>query len=134
MIINPPTKIFVQPSALHGRGVFAKHFIHQGEIIEECPFLSLPIQPGESSPLFLDYRFNFPSGTENWEEQVIALGFGSLYNHSDSPNAYWYSDSSKRTFLFLAGKNIERGEEITVYYGDEAYWNDGRKKIIGENR
>jgi SET domain-containing protein len=126
--IDPPKKIYVDKSPIQGLGVFASDFIEENEIIEECSVLTLPIQKGEVSGLLLDYRFNYPSGVE-WEEQVVGLGFASLYNHSESPNAYWVSDNDKRTFKFIATKKISPGDEIFVYYGDVSYWNDGRHHV-----
>ena len=41
--INPPTKIYVDKSPIHGWGVFASQDIETGEIIEEVPVLELPI-------------------------------------------------------------------------------------------
>lgn len=123
MIYNP--KVYVNKSPIHGLGVFAKEFISGGEVFEECPILTLPIQKGELSSLLLDYRFNWPQGTEP-EEQVISLGFGSLYNHSENANAYWISNFENRTFLFVAHRDIQPNEEIFVWYGDVNYWNDGR--------
>ncbi len=124
-MIKMPTKIYVDKSPVHGWGVFAKEKILSGEIIEECPIASLPIVKGEHSAILIDYRFNFPSGSD-WNEQVVTFGYGSIYNHSNNSNAYWYSLNDKRTFLFVAQRDIEPGEEIFVYYGDESYWNDGR--------
>jgi SET domain-containing protein len=124
MIHNP--KVYADKSPIHGWGVFAKEDIMDGELFEECPILQLPLQFGEVSPLLIDYRFNWPSGVAEWEEQVVALGFGSLYNHSETPNAYWYSDQEKRTFKFVSNREIKKGEEIFVWYGDVGYWNDGR--------
>ena len=126
--INPPTKIYVDKSPIHGWGVFASQDIETGEIIEEVPVLELPINKGEVSGILLDYRFNWPQGVE-WEEQVIGLGFASLYNHSDSANAYWVSEADKRTFKFISNRNISVGEEIFVWYGDVNYWNDGRTHV-----
>ena len=123
MIRNP--KIYVDKSPVHGWGVFAYEEIKEGEVFEECPIFTLPIPKGESSPLLIDYRFNWPQGTE-WEEQVISWGFGSLYNHSDNPNAYWISDLERKIFKFIAVKDISPGQEIFVWYGDVNYWNDGR--------
>jgi SET domain-containing protein len=124
-MIQLPTKIYIDNSPVHGLGVFAKEKINEGELIEECTILTLPIQKGEDSNLFIDYRFNFPSGPE-WQEQVLAMGYGVIYNHSNTPNAYWYSNNEKRTFLFVALRDIEVGEEIFTYYGDESYWSEGR--------
>ena len=118
-------KIYVDQSPVHGWGVFAYEDIKCGEVVEECPVHPLPISKGESSPLLIDYRFNWPQGTE-WEEQVISWGFGSLYNHSENSNAYWVSDLERRTFKFVASRDILKGEEIFVWYGDVNYWNDGR--------
>jgi SET domain-containing protein len=121
-------KIRYDRSPIHGLGVFATEFIAKGELVEECPVLSLPITKGESTDLMIDYRFNWPSGSE-WQEQVMALGYGSLYNHNENANAYWYSVNDRRVFHFIASRDIEAGEEIFVYYGDVSYWNDGRNKI-----
>ena len=118
-------KICIDKSPIHGWGVFAYEEIKEGEIVEECPIHPLPISKGESSSLLIDYRFNWPQGIE-WEEQVISWGYGSLYNHSESPNAYWISDPEKRTFKFIANRDIVPGEEILIWYGDVNYWNDGR--------
>ncbi len=60
------------------------------------------------------------------EEQVLAMGCGGIYNHSNNPNAYWYSNNEKRTFCFFALRDIEIGEEIFTFYGDDSYWSDGR--------
>ena len=123
MIYNP--KVYADRSPVHGWGVFAYEDIKEGEVFEECPVHPLPIQKGESSSLLIDYRFNWPQGTE-WEQQVLPWGFGCLYNHSNDANAYWISDLENQTFKFIASKDISKGEEIFVWYGDVNYWNDGR--------
>lgn len=123
--ILPPSKIIIRESSVHGLGVFCLHPIYSGETIEECPIFTLPIPKGESSSLLIDYRFNWPQGNE-WHEQVVSWGYGSLYNHSESPNSYWVSDVDRRTFKFIATRDIIPGEEIFIWYGDINYWNDGR--------
>jgi SET domain-containing protein len=123
MIYNP--KIFIDKSPVHGWGVFAKEDIMEGEVFEECPVLTLPIEKGEVTSLLIDYRFNWPQGGE-WEEQVFPLGYGGLYNHSENANAYWVSNTEDKTFRFIANRDIQPNEEIFVWYGDISYWNDGR--------
>lgn len=125
MIYNP--KVYVDKSPIHGWGVFAKEDIMEGEVFEECPILTLPIDKGEITSLLIDYRFNWPQGND-FEEQVMALGYGSLYNHSDNANSFWISDLENRTFKFISNREIKKGEEIFVWYGDMSYWNDGRTK------
>jgi len=125
MKIFPPKKSYLTKSPIHGYGVFASETIFEGEVIEECPIHDLNIPLGTVSPLFIDYRFNWPQG-DTWEKQVLAWGYGSLYNHSNNPNAYWRSNLEKETFEFVCSKQINYGEEILVYYGGDAYWADGR--------
>ena len=120
---NP--KIYVDKSPVHGWGVFAKEDIMEGEVFEECPVLTLPIEKGEVTSLLIDYRFNWPQCVE-YQEQVIALGNGSLYNHSENANAYWISNLENKTFQFISHREIKKGEEIFTWYGDVNYWNDGR--------
>jgi len=126
MRIFPPTKIFISKSKIHGLGVFANTFIVEGEIIEECPIYDLKIPKGQVSDVLIDYRFNWPQGTDFWDKQVIAWGWGSLYNHSNTPNAGWRSNLTNETFEFFALKNINPYEEILTYYGGDGYWLDGR--------
>lgn len=133
MKINPPNKIYIDKSKIHGYGVFANQIIEAGEIIEECPIYDLGITKGEPSPVLIDYRFNWPQGAgSNWTKQVIPWGYGSLYNHSNTPNAYWRSNLENETFEFVASKTIEKDEEVFVWYGGVDYWQDGRNntKVI----
>lgn len=120
-------KIELRKSSIHGWGVFAKDDILPDEILEEVPFLILPINKGEISSLFIDYRFNYPSG--DWRYQVLPMGFACYYNHSNSPNAGWYTDDENEIFVFKTNQFIKKDQEILVYYGDVNYWNDGRSRI-----
>ena len=127
-MIYPPKKVYVKKSPVHGWGVFAKEDIMENEVFEECPVLTLPIEKGEATSLLVDYRFNWPQGGD-WQEQVLALGYGSLYNHSENANAFWISDLENKTFKFVSNRLIKQDEEIFVWYGDVNYWNDGRSNI-----
>jgi SET domain-containing protein len=130
MRIFPPTKIFISDSPIHGVGVFANTFIKSGEVFEICPILDLKIPKGVPDNTLTDYRFNWPQGTNDWEKQVVAWGWGSLYNHSNEANAGWRSNLGDQTFEFYALRDINPYEEILVYYGGVEYWNDGRNHTI----
>jgi len=129
-ILISNTKIEARRSPIHGWGVFAREFIKGGEILEENPFLKIPQSPTEASSIFIDYRFNYPR--VEWKYQVIPFGLSCLYNHSNSPNAVWETDEENELFVFTSTKDIEKDEEILVYYGGDNYWSDGRNstKII----
>ena len=105
--------IAIKHARKKGRGVFARKEIKKGILIERVPVVILPV--GEvwgtkkASPL-ADYVFN-------WEEDsvAVALGYGSLYNHSYEPNAKYY-DVGTMTLVFEAIRDIKKGEEITINY------------------
>ena len=54
------------------------------------------------------------------------MGFACYYNHSNTPNAWWFTDVDNEIFVFLTNRHIRKDEEIFTYYGDGNYWNDGR--------
>lgn len=118
VFISP--KIQVKQSPIHRWGVFAIDNIIEGEIIEEAAMIEIEQKWLENDNSILsDYRFNFPSGGDHKSVQ-ICFGYGSLYNHSDEPNAYWqsvYYSPDISTFRFIATQNIKPGEEILVNYG-----------------
>ena len=99
-----------------GRGVFARRLIREGEVIERVPVLVLPlaeINNGSGPTRLSGYCFEWRRGTV-----AVALGYGSLYNHSYKPNAR-YDDESAQTKVFTAIREIPAGEEITINYNGE---------------
>ena len=94
-----------------GRGVFARRPIEAGEVIETCPVLVLPAGSVEDDASGIGgYVFEWGRG-----KLALALGYGSLYNHSYRPNAR-YQDVAPRTKQFVALRDIKPGEEVTVNY------------------
>lgn len=99
-----------------GRGVFARREIAEGEEIERVPVLVFPESAlwcqGRRTAL-ADYAFLWGRGTV-----ALALGYGSLYNHSYRPNAR-HDDRPPRTKVFTALRPIGAGEEITINYNGD---------------
>ena len=111
MAIRQSDAVEVKRSRGKGRGVFARRAIRKGEVFETCPVLVLPAGTIEDfSTGFGPYVFEWGEG-----KVALALGFGSLYNHSYRPNAR-YDDVGPQTKEFTALKDIEPGEEIVVNY------------------
>ncbi len=100
----------VKPSPIHGLGVFASTAISADALIEECPVLLSTI----ALPMFADYLFSAGE-----KQEAIALGYGSLYNHANEPNATYGYDSDRRLIIFTARRAITAGEEITIPYGND---------------
>jgi len=123
MKLKIATKIEVKTSPGKGMGVFAAEKILEGEIIEECHLITLPIGINEPSNLLTDYRFLWPQSGDH-KEHVIPTGYGCIYNHSENNNAMWKDHPRNKSFQFIATRDIEPGEEICTYYGDETYWDE----------
>ena len=99
-----------------GRGVFARRLIKKGELIEKVPMLVLSVEEyhdGIGKTSLANYCFAWGQDTV-----ALALGYGSLYNHSYKPNAR-YDDVAPQTKEFTALRDIQSGEEITVNYNAE---------------
>lgn len=92
-----------------GRGVFARGFIAAGTLIERVPMLVVP-ESATYGTVLSDYAFEWSKG-----KVALALGYGSIYNHSYQPNAR-YEDNTDRTKSYLAIRDIPSGEEITINY------------------
>jgi uncharacterized protein len=119
MVLRHSDAVEVKRARGKGRGVFARRPIEAGEVIETCPVLVLPAGSIEDASAGLGgYVFEWGRG-----RLALALGYGSLYNHSYRPNAR-YVDLAGRTKRFTAIRDIAAGEAITVNYngepGDEA--------------
>lgn len=95
-----------------GRGVIAKQALAPGEEIEVCPVVVLNITA--KPPAMMAYLFH-------WNGRfALALGYGSLYNHSATPNADWSMDEERRSITFFAIQPIAAGEEICFDYNGDA--------------
>ena len=110
-------RIYVSKSKIvnAGRGVFAKVAIKKGEVIERCPIIEIPDHDTSSliASILVTYIYFFGKKKTRLE---LALGFGSIYNHSYDPNARYTDNHRQKMIDFTAIKNIKKDEEITVDY------------------
>ena len=96
-----------------GRGVFTARAIGLKDTIEVCPVIVLP----ETEKALIhktalhDYYFIWPAGGI-----VIALGMGSIYNHSATPNAEVIFDVENDEIIIECIKDIAPGDEILIDY------------------
>lgn len=122
-------KLYIAPSGVDGagRGVFTSSPIKAGEVIENCPILIFdkPDDTHISKTLLANYIFDYTG-----RASMLALGYGSLYNHSVTPNAMYelveYEGMSDlhNELCITALKPIGKDEEIFINYGphfDEQY-------------
>lgn len=115
--------LFIAQSQLGGRGVFTGEPIEEGALIEICPVIVLPEKELEMIHRTTLHDYYFLWGDDQ-KQCAIALGNGSLYNHSYEPNAKYLLDYEHSTIDFYCIKNIEIGEEVTVNYNGEPHLQD----------
>jgi len=118
-------KIFVKKTVI-GYGVFAGKTIKKGEKIEECYTI---ISRGGDKKLE-DFYFDADG------KYALLLGFGSIYNHSDEPNADYKINAKRRLATIKAQKTIHKGDQIFVFYGDDWFGSRGlrAKKHVSKKR
>jgi uncharacterized protein len=113
-VIRPSLLIEVRRSELHGSGVFATAPIADGQIIEVCPGLLFDEHQWETidGAGLHGYCYDTPDG-----QAILALGFGSLYNHAENPTAEYRVELSPPRVTLRAAGAIDPGQEITISYG-----------------
>jgi len=117
-----------------GYGVFAGKKYRAKQIVEISPFIEIHkdhLQEinGKKNPL-RDYVF---TSHLKKDHELVVFGNGSLFNHSNDPNVYYYHDQTKNRLLYYAAsKDIEKGEELFISYGDKHSVNQGvDKNLVG---
>jgi SET domain-containing protein len=107
--------LYIAPSRVNGHGVFAAKPFAESETIEVCPVLAVTADEWQhlEDTRLRGHYFVWGKGV------ALALGYGSLYNHSWQPNARYDADYDLAVISFTALRDIRRGEELTVNYCGE---------------
>jgi SET domain-containing protein len=129
--------LYIARTRNKGRGVFTSKDIKKGTVIEVCPTIVFGVNDRKLINDTFLYEYYFEWGITG-RKGAVALGFGSLYNHSYTPNARYYPDFDLNILEFQSIKNISSGEEITVNYNydpdnDTPVWWE-RDKIINKKQ
>lgn len=108
------SSIYITHTDNKGRGVFTASQIEKNNFIEACPAVILPAKDRALIHQTKLHDYYFYWGTKG--DCAIALGFGSLYNHSSKPNADYRMDVENMSIDIYSIKTILPGEEITINY------------------
>jgi len=130
--------LFIDTSALGGRGVFTYGRLLSGTLIEVSPVIVLSSQDRERIHQTSLHDYYFLWGEQD-EEAALVLGYGSIYNHSYEPNAEYEADYGSEVLRFYALREIAAGEEITVNYNGtpsvkDALWFEDRGQTAPERK
>lgn len=112
-------KLHITLKKVKGKGftvVATKNFAI-GDIIERCPVLILtPKERKQCEKTTLTY-YIYPWKSE--KSAAVVLGYGSLINHSYTPNTDWIPNFKTKRMIYKVIKTIKKGQEITVNYNGE---------------
>lgn len=129
--------LYILRSEERGRGIYTAIDINKGDLIESAPVIILSPEERKviHKTILHDYYFIWNPDQQEGDVDVekcgcaIALGYGSLYNHSEEANANFIMDYENNRIDFEALRDIKSGEEITIDYqdgelGDFGLWFD----------
>ena len=103
-----------------GRGVFARKNIDAGQVIERVPVILIPESQVFGADPIARRSARISWYVFEWLETkrgyvALSLGYGSIYNHSDTPNAA-YEMEMPDIMIFRAKADIPTGAEIFIDY------------------
>jgi SET domain-containing protein len=106
-----------------GRGLFATHDIPPRTLLHVAPCLKIErpeYQDYMKHTILEHYLFNTSSGCK-----MLALGDGSLFNHSRQPSVDYRVDGKDEVIRYSSGHApIQKGEELCIYYGANLWFDD----------
>lgn len=108
--------LYIHETKAKGKSVFTAQVIPNGSSIEICPTILLDAKDCAKIHETKLHDYYFLWGTDG--RCAIALGFGSIYNHSSQANADYEMLLEEELISIKAIRDIEAGEEITINYMD----------------
>ncbi len=120
-IINSSYRVAPSNINYGGNGLFAEKHYRQGDTIDVCTTIKVINTDINSTSRLHDYVFE-SSFDEGYV--LMPLGYCGVMNHSDTKqNASWKISSDDKYITMYAIRDIQKGEEFFVNYGNE-YWRD----------
>lgn len=98
-----------------GRGVFTTENIVANTIIEIAPVIVVDVNDREKLEQTLLYDYIFEWGADS-KMAAVALGYISIYNHSNEPNCSYEMDFEHQTITITTLNDIKIGEELFINY------------------
>jgi SET domain-containing protein len=127
---NPPHSLEIRwVNSTIGNGVFAKEPIKKGGFI--CEYIGLITHEKEIHP-DNRYIFNLTVGDDETGYVLDARYSGNVartINHADDPNveAVTIFVEGLPRVIYIARKNVKKGDELCVNYGEE-YWENWKEQ------
>ncbi|WFD43261.1 tRNA-specific adenosine deaminase subunit tad3 [Malassezia psittaci] len=107
-----------------GRGVFASKNIARDIVVEVSPVLLFdPTEYRDHGKYTVLDSYTFVwEKREKGSTMALALGLGSLFNHSCNPNISYELDKSAHCIRYRTAREISAGDELCISYGPGTMW------------
>ncbi|KAF9982857.1 hypothetical protein BGZ65_002434 [Modicella reniformis] len=113
--------LYIQDCGLKGRGVITRTLIPPRTTIDVSPILLFPLdeytQHGQYTQLD-HYTYRWKGG------MALALGLGSMFNHSNNPNVGFQRDFDNKVIRYTTLREIQPNEELCISYGSNLWFPD----------
>jgi len=113
---------------IDGHGVFTNSDLTPGQVVEISRLISFDNRIHRVRHPFADYFFRMD---ESRKISGLALGFGSLYNHSEDPNVRYKIDRDRELITYITCKHVKAGSELYISYG-ESWWSSRKRVPVSE--
>ncbi|KAF9013443.1 hypothetical protein BDQ17DRAFT_603491 [Cyathus striatus] len=103
-----------------GRGVYASHPIPRNTLLEVSPVLFFEKEEYENHgkhTIVDHYTFTWMDG-----RMALALGLGSLFNHSNKPNVTFTLDKRTDSIRYTTVRDVNVDEELCIFYGHSLWF------------
>jgi SET domain-containing protein len=122
MDLSQNQALFSVGSGSRGRGLFAAADIPPNALLHIAPCLLVSKDEYDSHmkhTILEHYLFN--SRTSG--DKLLALGYGSLFNHSSRPNVNYQVDARALQIRYTSGpQTIQTGDELCISYGSNLWF------------
>lgn len=119
--LYPPVTYVADTGDHRGRGVFAGRGFDEGELVERVTVVPFDCPYDDLHEELKTRVFDWLALTgESEPTSVLALGFGSLYNHDNPANMIYRARPRAMLMEFVARRRIGADEELTINYNGTA--------------
>lgn len=104
--------LYIKQTKKLGRGVYSTTAIKANTLIESSPILLIPHEEFDTSSILDLYVYKYNKTTA-----ALALGLGSLFNHSDTPNVIYQVNYKTNCIEFMTNVDIKKNTQLFIDYG-----------------
>ncbi|NES70087.1 MAG: SET domain-containing protein [Okeania sp. SIO2D1] len=118
-----------------GRGIIATQDIPEGALLEVAPVEIFPFEPKQTIDETEIFKYYFVSPSEYSKSKnanrYLVFGLASFCNHAEKPNACveWVENEVGLWAHLIADKDINKGEEVTLFYTNINEYSDAQKFV-----